>query len=653
MTLPDFIAQPLEPLPGIVPFPGQFEIPFPSDLETDPMPATKTKPNTKKSTKPAKGQKMKPSDAVSSPGSNAAVPDTTSMLRAALLFRDGARKRWTELNDNVLDDGQPGSVPILDQLAEEWEDNPGQNGDHLTAWRANGIPLPSIWLGSFVAQGEPNLKGMALVDAVRPLIREIAQERPPQPPLIVPAIEQPPNGRLPLDRIRVVTNPREDFDPVEMQNLEDSIRARGIIQALTVAPADAEGMHTLIAGERRLRCARKLDLPDVPVYVRQFEAEDEAVDRLVENLQRVNLKPMELANGFNELLAGGVSQRELARRLGVSQGHVGNTVRLLKLPPLIQTAVNSGEIGKAEGRTLASWTDHPAVINEFTDIWKDKLEGGQYADTPFLKVLQLAVKDATRAVDKAHDGPRFKLTPEIRSELQIIHVKVGDWEADRAFYTPLWDELQAKADKERADKRAAAESKRNASQTPATSDPATPVQPQKPTLAAHTVSNMWKGWFIRALLQRFSVKRLKPADVDHLNRLALLLLEPLPHLLDHFKLNDSGDEASKNALMQQSLEGMLDGLRSELLLELANGYLGLFSSAAEAHAMCEAVGISLKTWSPDVPFLTVVPGEVLFDWASEYDMKPSKDHNKLVDQMVACWTLGWIPEPLNIFPAAE
>ncbi len=618
------------------------------------MPATKTKPtNTKKSGKP-KGQKMQPSNAVSSSVENAAAPDVPQLLRAAMLVRDGARERWIKVSDEAASaDGQPTAVQILDQLAEEWDDNPGQQGNPLTAWRANGIPLPSIWLGSFVAQGEPTLKGITLVDAVRPIIKQIAEERPPQPPLIVPTIEQPPNGRLPLDRIRVVTNPREEFDPDEMQSLEDSIRARGIIQALTVSPADADGFHTLIAGERRLRCARNLELPDVPVYVRAFEAEDEAVDRLVENLQRVNLKPMELAKGFNDLLTGGVTQRELARRLGISQGHVGNTVRLLKLPSVIQIAVNSGEIGRAEGRTLATWTEHPAVINEFTDLWNDKIDGGQYADTPFLKLLQLAVKDATRSVDKAHDGPRFKLTPEVRAELGIARVKVGDWEADRAFHSHVWDELQAKADKERAEKRAKAEAKRNAAQSPAASDPASPPTIPKPTLAAFTLSNMWKGWFVRALFERFNVKRLKPADEDHLNRLAIILLTPLPHLLDRLKLSDASDGAAANALMQQTLEGLLDALRVELMLELSEQQISLFDSAEQAQVMCEAVGISLKTWTPDKSFLTVIPMEILLDFASEYDMKPSKSHDKLVQQLLEVWTVGWIPEPLNIFPAAE
>lgn len=626
------------------------------------MPATKAKPSTKKSTK---GKKMQPNEQFGkAPPDYVNDPDAREkMLRAAMLVKEGAKARWDALCDRS-DGGNPTNGAILDQLAEEWADNPECLGDKAVShpaknasfldwsWKTRGGALPGIWFGQSIMTSEPHLQGMALAEVVRPIALKIADERDPLPASPIVHCEQPPNGVLPITKIKVVENPRTTFDEASLNELADSIRAVGIIQALTVSPPDADGMHTLIAGERRLRAARKAELTEVPVHVRVLTSEDTPVARIVENVNREALTSIEEAAAYQQLLDGGLSQRELARKIGKTQGYVGNRVRLLKLPEAIQADIAKGIILQAEGRDLASWTDRPAVIDEFERNWKDRVDPNGDGETwTFAYCLQEAVLAASRAMDKGRDGPRFKVTPQIRQELDIVHVKLGRIDSERAFYTPLWNQLQKDAEDALAAKRAAKANKPVAA--PDEREPEVPAEPVKPKLSDYAISNMWCGWFMRALVQRFSTKKLKPADADHLTRLAIILLEPYPHLLDELKLSDRSDEETAQAIAQQTTEGLLDALRVALMRELLEEPLNLFANAAQARALCDSVGISIRTWTPDAKFLTVVHDHLLLDWASEYEMKPSKVHDKLVDQLVECWTIGWIPEPFNIFPAAE
>jgi len=162
------------------------------------------------------------------------------------------------------------------------------------------------------------------------------------------------DGAVPIGEIIANRNqPRQDFNPKEMQELTDSIKANGILQPLTVRDLD-DGKFELIAGERRLRSAREAGLETVPVYILSVEADVEMMEyALIENIQRVDLNPIEEAEGY-AILCGkyNLAQEEIAKRVGKSRPAIANALRLLKLPPEIKSALKSGDISAGHARAI-------------------------------------------------------------------------------------------------------------------------------------------------------------------------------------------------------------------------------------------------------------------------------------------------------------
>ena len=162
------------------------------------------------------------------------------------------------------------------------------------------------------------------------------------------------DGAVPIEQIIANRNqPRQGFNPKEMQELTDSIKANGILQPLTVRDLD-DGKFELIAGERRHRSAREAGLETVPVYILSIEADVEMMEyALIENIQRVDLNPIEEAEGY-AILCGkyNLAQEEIAKRVGKSRPAIANSLRLLKLPPEIKSALKSGDISAGHARAI-------------------------------------------------------------------------------------------------------------------------------------------------------------------------------------------------------------------------------------------------------------------------------------------------------------
>jgi len=145
--------------------------------------------------------------------------------------------------------------------------------------------------------------------------------------------------------------PRKDFPPETLQELADSIKEQGIVQPLIVR--DRNGHLELIAGERRWRAAQMAGLVQVPVLVRQ--ADDRAVLELalIENLQRENLNAIEEAQGYAQLVEQfELTQEEVAAKVGKSRAVVANSLRLLKLPPDIQSYVRDGRLSVGHAKVI-------------------------------------------------------------------------------------------------------------------------------------------------------------------------------------------------------------------------------------------------------------------------------------------------------------
>jgi ParB family chromosome partitioning protein len=158
--------------------------------------------------------------------------------------------------------------------------------------------------------------------------------------------------RVPLDRIRpCLFQPRKDFPPESLQELADSIREQGIVQPLVVRERD--GYFELIAGERRWRAAQLLQLPEVPIIVR--EADDRAALELalIENLQRENLNAIEEAHGYAQLAEQfQLTQEEIAAKVGKGRVVVANALRLLKLPATLQNFIRDGRLTVGHAKVI-------------------------------------------------------------------------------------------------------------------------------------------------------------------------------------------------------------------------------------------------------------------------------------------------------------
>lgn len=170
------------------------------------------------------------------------------------------------------------------------------------------------------------------------------------------ALLQPEVGisSLPLDQL--VPNrhqPRSEFDPDALRELAESIRVQGVVQPIVVTPG-ADGKHTIIAGERRYRAAGIAGLQQVPVVVKEDVDEQGMLElALVENLQRSDLNPLEEAEAFRDLQQRfGMSQEQVAQRVGKSRPAVANALRLLKLSRGAQELLRTGRMTAGQARPL-------------------------------------------------------------------------------------------------------------------------------------------------------------------------------------------------------------------------------------------------------------------------------------------------------------
>jgi ParB family chromosome partitioning protein len=163
-----------------------------------------------------------------------------------------------------------------------------------------------------------------------------------------------------VDPHDIVPNPRQprtNFDADDLAELVHSVREFGVLQPVVVRRND-EGQFELIMGERRTRAAREAGLTAIPAVLRETEDENLLRDALLENLHRSQLNPLEEASAYQQLLEDfGITQEELATRIGRSRPQISNTIRLLKLPVPVQQRVAAGVLSAGHARAILSVED--------------------------------------------------------------------------------------------------------------------------------------------------------------------------------------------------------------------------------------------------------------------------------------------------------
>lgn len=179
-----------------------------------------------------------------------------------------------------------------------------------------------------------------------------------------------PGARLAhVDPHAVVPNPRQPrthFDQDDLDELIHSVREFGVLQPVVVRDTGG-GSYELIMGERRTRAARAAGLTSIPAIIRETADEHLLRDALLENLHRSELNPLEEASAYQQLLDDfGITQEELATRIGRSRPQISNTIRLLKLPVPVQQRVAAGVLSAGHARAILS-LDSPESMQRLSD----------------------------------------------------------------------------------------------------------------------------------------------------------------------------------------------------------------------------------------------------------------------------------------------
>jgi ParB family chromosome partitioning protein len=161
--------------------------------------------------------------------------------------------------------------------------------------------------------------------------------------------------------------PREEFEETSLLELADSIKQKGVIQAITVRKA-GDNTYELLSGERRLRAAKIAGLEKIPAFVMDVSTKEDLLEiSLIENIQRMDLNALEIAKGYQRLIAEcNLTQERVAEKVGKSRSAVTNFLRMLKLPEEIKQSISKGEITEGHARAILAFNTEIEQIN----FWK-------------------------------------------------------------------------------------------------------------------------------------------------------------------------------------------------------------------------------------------------------------------------------------------
>ena len=231
--------------------------------------------------------------------------------------------------------------------------------------------------------------------------------------------------------------PRKDFDIAELNELAESIKQKGVIQAITVRKLN-DGNYELITGERRLRASRLAGIEKIPAYVLDVSSKEDLLEiSLIENIQRTDLNAIEVAEGYRRLINEcNLKQEQVAEKVGKSRSAVTNTLRLLNLPDEIKQSIQKGEISEGHARSILAmdnevdqlliWkritTENLSVRKTEAYTKKNKRNKGQQKEKKIYEITDQN-KAAIKFLEEKfmeHFGTRVKLHPSSPKSGQII-----------------------------------------------------------------------------------------------------------------------------------------------------------------------------------------------------------------------------------------
>jgi ParB family chromosome partitioning protein len=229
-------------------------------------------------------------------------------------------------------------------------------------------------------------------------------------------VEVPGARLVHVDPHAIVPNPRQPrthFDADDLAELVHSVREFGVLQPVVVRDI-GDGTYELIMGERRTRAAREAGLTSIPAVIRDTADEHLLRDALLENLHRSELNPLEEASAYQQLLSDfGITQEELASRIGRSRPQISNTIRLLKLPLPVQQRVAAGVLTAGHARAILSLEDPEAMQRLADKIVNEDLS-------------VRAAEAAAKAPDAGRSRPSKPQAGARRAHLDEVAERLGD-----------------------------------------------------------------------------------------------------------------------------------------------------------------------------------------------------------------------------------
>jgi ParB/RepB/Spo0J family partition protein len=394
-------------------------------------------------------------------------------------------------------------MPTVDAFCEWIAERGAPSSDESIEWILSELPLEyssfvgtmfaetvpgvgtSIWFGRKADQ-LPALTGQTAVAAARllfgvevkspPTMAEPVKGKDKQPKLVAKkekpasakvagsrsetdrATKKPPIAR-PKASLEIIDidciesdpeNDRKTFDKTKLEELAESIRKHGILQPLLLRPQSGKNAFVsfvIVAGERRWRAAKIAGLKEVPAQISDREGLQVSLARLDENLKRVDLSPIEKAQGLKRLMdTHGLTQREVGEAVGVQQGQVSNMLRLLNLPESLQKRVVNQELAPTLVRPLLPFADIPAIVKEVDSRIESALKDETEITASYFEAwVDQAIEKCTRSMRQNPDYRKptkayrcfGTITKEQEKELDLREVDGSP----RAFNVAAFDAL--------------------------------------------------------------------------------------------------------------------------------------------------------------------------------------------------------------------
>jgi ParB family chromosome partitioning protein len=220
-----------------------------------------------------------------------------------------------------------------------------------------------------------------------------------------------------IDIDRIVPNsqqPRKRFNEESLKELADSIRVHGVIQPVVVQQLP-DNFYQLVAGERRWRAAQLAGLVKLPAVVREASTDSSLEIALIENLQREDLNPIEEAHAYEKLVVEfGLTQEEVAQRVGKNRATITNMLRLLRLPPEVQQWISENRLTTGHAKALLSLSDLSSVV----DLARKIIEGSYSVRQAESLVSRYGKSDAASASDVSVD-------PNVKAAIHALEQALG------------------------------------------------------------------------------------------------------------------------------------------------------------------------------------------------------------------------------------